>query len=636
MTLSLTKVKDVYFNQLFSKKIQTLSNIREQNDSSASSLQQQYQQKRPRVLLLDNYTAAIVSVCYTQTQLLSNDIILIEVIENQNELRSMKHLDCTVYIKPCRESLQLLCKELSAPHYQRYNIFFNNTVSKIQIEQLAEADEYESVESVIELFQDYMILNDSFFSIKAEQKSVNPVQLEAESIASLLLALKKTPIIKYESNSMELKRLGSELLYNINSNSNNNLFDDLNRNADAPPLLLLFDRKNDPITPLITPWTYQSMIHEFLKIEKNVVSLPEKQVIITEDDQFYKDSMYLNYGDLNDKFKNYVDKYKSETKQSSIENLKTQSLSELKKVLTQFPELKKFSLNILTHLNLIGELDEHIKRQSLWEVGELEQTIVCGLDSQQNVKQRLLEILEGKSTTTENKLKLVLLYIYKFHNPTDLSLLISKLQDANLTSPLPTQSQIELVRKFTTTFSTDTNGETNNHQQSQQQGLANLFGNKKVQFENLFNRNTSSQNDNIYLQYTPRLHDILSAVIGNDHSERHKILSTLIPDKVKQQYGGGVGPGPGSGAGGAPNSLPRDIIVYFKGGVTYEEARLVHELSASNKRLSIIIGGDQVLNSSQWLDKMCSMVSRENAQTDLNDETESHVQNRSELLRDIL
>ena len=42
--------------------------------------------------------------------------------------------------------------------------------------------------------------------------------------------------------------------------------------------------------------------------------------------------MYLNYGDLTDKFQKYVEKYKSETKQSSIDNLKTTNLSELKNI----------------------------------------------------------------------------------------------------------------------------------------------------------------------------------------------------------------------------------------------------------------------------------------------------------------
>ena len=88
---------------------------------------------------------------------------------------------------------------------------------------------------MIEIFQDYQIVNDNLYLVDtiSLKQDVNPVLLESEKLISLLLALKKNPIIRYESNSIDLKRLSSELLYQINSNSNNNLFDDLNRYSDS-------------------------------------------------------------------------------------------------------------------------------------------------------------------------------------------------------------------------------------------------------------------------------------------------------------------------------------------------------------------------------------------------------------------
>ncbi|KAI3403108.2 VPS45 [Candida oxycetoniae] len=623
MTLSLSKVKDVYFDQLFHSQRHGDGVKSHNSNSGGGDGFGEVEQKRPKVLLLDNYTTAVVSMCYTQSQLLSNDVILIELIGSFKHLSSMKNVDCIVYIKPCTESIQSLLKELKAPHYKTYNLYFNNTVSKNQIEQLAEADEYEVIEKVIELFQDYSILNNELFLIKPEKNVANPVLSEAESLTSLLLALKKTPLIKYESNSIDLKRLSSEILYNINSNSNNNLFDDLNRHSDIPPILLLLDRKNDSITPLITPWTYQSMINEFLNIEKNVVKLPpDNQVILSQDDQFFKESMYLNYGDLTDKFQKYVEKYKTETKQSSIENLKSQNLSDLKKILTKFPEYKKFSVNILTHLNLISEIDEQISRQSLWEIGELQQTIICDLDQQSNIKQKLVEILESKKYLTEHKIKLVLLYSHRFHNPTDLSLFISKLNDPTFTIPSPTMNQLELLKKFTTLFRTNDIAAGQKHH-SQQQGLTNLFANKRVNINNIFNRHSNATtNDNIYLQYTPRLNEILASLISPETQSSQTFLATLIPDKVKSQYGNNT------------DYSARDIIVYIKGGVTYEESRLVHELSANNNKVSIIIGGDEVVNSSSWLNKMCNMVSRNEDQEQASSPTTA--QDRQELLREVL
>lgn len=608
MSVNLAKVKDTYFDKLFSTSGDS-NNVRPTTQSSSLS---SLGKKKPRVLLLDKFTTPIISMCYTQSQLLANDIILIELVDNYHQLTSMKHLDCIVYIKPCLESVNFICQELRNPHFGEYRLYLNNCISKNQLESIAEADQYEAIDKVMEIFEDYLIVNDNLYVVDTtfQTELVNPVLLESEKLVSLLLALKKTPIIKFEWNSIDLKRLSSELLYQINSNSNNNLFDDLNRNSDTPPLIVLLDRKNDPITPLVTPWTYQSMIHEFMTINKNIVKLNEddtaSQIVISEEnDPFYKESMYLNYGDLTEKFQRYVEKYKSETKQSSIENLKSSNLSELKKVLTKFPEFKKFSTNVLTHLNLIGEIDKQISSQNLWEIGELQQTIACDLENQHNLRASLLEVLDnvgGKKVSTINKIKLVLLYSFRHNNASDLSLFLQKLNNPDLTSPLPTNTQIQLIKRFKTLFGAR-NITDQKKLQEQNEGLTNIFSNKKIDINKLFNRNNANQSksDNIYLQYTPRLNEILAGLINPSQNQEDSLgLSTLVPDKVKQQYGVGV-----------TNEPVQDIIIYIKGGVTYEEGRLAYELSESNKRINLIVGGDGILNSTQWLEKLYSIANND-------------------------
>jgi len=45
------------------------------------------------------------------------------------------------------------------------------------------------------------------------------------------------------------------------------------RRTDTPPVLLILDRRNDPVTPLLTQWTYQAMVHELLGIHNNRVDM---------------------------------------------------------------------------------------------------------------------------------------------------------------------------------------------------------------------------------------------------------------------------------------------------------------------------------------------------------------------------
>jgi vacuolar protein sorting-associated protein 45 len=39
------------------------------------------------------------------------------------------------------------------------------------------------------------------------------------------------------------------------------------------PMLLLLDRADDPVTPLLSQWTYQAMVHELLGMNNNRVIL---------------------------------------------------------------------------------------------------------------------------------------------------------------------------------------------------------------------------------------------------------------------------------------------------------------------------------------------------------------------------
>lgn len=97
-------------------------------------------------------------------------------------------------------------------------------------------------------------------------------QRHLEGLTSVLLSLKKRPIIRYERMSPMARRLGQELVYQMNQGQPD--LWEFRKTATAP-LLLILDRRNDPVTPLLTQWTYQAMVHELLGITNGRVSLAD-------------------------------------------------------------------------------------------------------------------------------------------------------------------------------------------------------------------------------------------------------------------------------------------------------------------------------------------------------------------------
>lgn len=91
----------------------------------------------------------------------------------------------------------------------------------------------------------------------------------------------------------------------------------MSRNSPSTHLLIT-DRKEDPVTPLLNQWTYQAMIHELIGIKDNRVDLKHlahlseemKEVVISgEDDLFYRKVMHTNFGDLSGEIQNHVNKF---------------------------------------------------------------------------------------------------------------------------------------------------------------------------------------------------------------------------------------------------------------------------------------------------------------------------------------
>jgi vacuolar protein sorting-associated protein 45 len=151
------------------------------------------------------------------------------------------------------------------------------------LERLAEADDHEVVRAIQEYFGDYIVINPDLFSLnlgfpKQRIWSYNPdqwnpdsLQRTTEGVIALLLSLKKRPLIRYEKNSLLCKKLATEVRYQMTQEDA--LFDF--RKPDTPPILLLVDRRDDPITPLLTQWTYQAMVHELLGIYNGRVDLSD-------------------------------------------------------------------------------------------------------------------------------------------------------------------------------------------------------------------------------------------------------------------------------------------------------------------------------------------------------------------------
>uniref|UniRef100_A0A4W6DSP7 Vacuolar protein sorting-associated protein 45 n=1 Tax=Lates calcarifer TaxID=8187 RepID=A0A4W6DSP7_LATCA len=304
-----------------------------------------------KVLLMDRETTSIVSVVYTQSEILQKEVYLFERIDSQNR-DSMKHLKAICFLRPTKENVEHLIQELRRPKYSVYFIYFSNVISKSEIKALAEADEQEVVAEVQQIITK-----------------------------------------EYE------------------------LFDF--RKTEVPPLLLILDRSDDAITPLLNQWTYQAMVHELLGLNNNRIDLSRvpgiskdlREVVLSaENDEFYANNLYLNFGEIGTNIKNLMEDFQRKRPKGQQ---KLESISDMKAFVDNYPQFKKMSGTVSKHVTVVGELSRLVSERQLMEVSEVEQELACQNDHS-SAQQSVRRLLQNPRLSELDAVRLVMLYALRY------------------------------------------------------------------------------------------------------------------------------------------------------------------------------------------------------------------------------
>ncbi|KAF9049477.1 Sec1-like protein [Hymenopellis radicata] len=544
-----------------------------------------------KVLLLDSHTTPIVSLASTQSVLLSHQVYLTDRIDNKKRDR-MAHMKCVCFLHASEESLEALALELREPKYSEYYLYFTNILSKTVIELLAEVDEYEVVREVQEYFADYAPLLPSLFSLNhtpnaqrplygSSPNSWHPAALErsVQGIAAVLLSLKKKPIIRYEKMSGMAKKLAGEIQHRMQSESS--LFDF--RLTQVPPLLLILDRRNDPVTPLLSQWTYQAMVHELLGIQNGRIDLSmvpdigaelSEITLTTSTDPFFQAHYLATFGDLGTSLKNYVQSYQSRSLAQSPSSIN--SIADMKRFVEEYPEFRKLGGNVSKHVALVGELSRLVGRDKLLEVGEVEQGLATSAGADYKSVQ---DIVTDNGVAPWNKLRVVILYALRYQ----------KLQTGNVASLINlmlangvSREDARLVYVFLNIAGSD-------------QRQDDLFSTESLLAKGRSALKGLKGVENVYTQHTPHLSQTLENVF------KGRLKETSYPFLES--------PGPN-----ASLQRPQDVIIFMIGGTTYEEARTVTLLNqqpsapagggnaGAGAGVRLLLGGTCVHNSSSYIE----------------------------------
>ncbi|XP_058103232.1 vacuolar protein sorting-associated protein 45 homolog [Magnolia sinica] len=529
-----------------------------------------------KVLILDSQTVSIVSVVYSQSQLLQKEVFLVELVDSLSN-ESMAHLKAVYFLRPTLENIQHLRRQIASPRFGEYHLFFSNILKTTQIQILADSDEQEVVQQVQEFYADFVAVDPYHFTfnINSNHLYMLPAMVDPSSsqnfcdrvvdgIAAVFLAMKRRPVIRYQRTSDIAKRIAQEaakLMYEQESG----LFDF--RRTEISPLLLVVDRRDDPVTPLLNQWTYQAMVHELIGIEDNKVNLrnigkvqkdQQEVVLSSEQDAFFKDNMYMNFGDLGTNIKHMVDDFQ----QLSKNNQNIQTIEDMAKFVDNYPEYRKMQGNVSKHVTMLTEMIKIVEERKLMTVSQTEQDLACN-GGQATAFEAVKKLLDDESISDIDRLRLVMLYALRYEKESPVQLM----QFFNKLASRSAKYKPGLVQFLLKQAGID-------------KRTGDLYGNRDILN---FARNMALRGlkgvENVYTQHQPLLFQTMESITKG----RLKDVDYPFVGNHFQQ------------------GRPQEVVIFIVGGTTYEEARTVAIQNDTNSGTRFILGGSVILNSKRFL-----------------------------------
>mmetsp|Transcript_87693 Transcript_87693/g.174037 ORF Transcript_87693/g.174037 Transcript_87693/m.174037 type:complete len:569 (+) Transcript_87693:119-1825(+) len=536
-----------------------------------------------KVLMLDDETVGIISMVSSQNEILGQDIYLVERIDAHQE-GDMRHLIAVCLIRPTNQNFMLLSQELCSPRYKEYHLFFTNVVSHSRLEQLASCDEFELVKQVHEVFADVYAVDHDLFSLNlpstirlTDDRARWTTYEEAitdrivEGLLAACIALRMVPAIRYTAAADITRQVAKKVQARLLEERS--LFGTVNSSPadESVSVMLIVDRRSDPVSPLLNQWTYQAMLHELLSIDNNRIDMSKvpgirvelREIVMSAtQDKFFEEHRLSNFGDLGMSIKGYVEDFQNQTKSTT----RVESVEEMQRFVDEYPEFRRLSGNVSKHVAVVHELSRIVEVNGLLEASQLEQELACS-ESRHEHFRAVVDLICGPSITHLERLRLVMLYALRYEHDSS----IAQLKD-HLHSQGVGLEQIRLIDQIL------------------------RYGGSHVRGGDLFHKKSL---------FTQVKHTVANSIKGvqNVYTQHKTYLASTVESLCKGRLKESSYP---FLEGCRCDPLPQRLLVFVVGGTTYEEARDVAELNKPSdggreRNWKIVLGGTTIHNSHSFL-----------------------------------
>jgi vacuolar protein sorting-associated protein 45 len=517
----------------------------------------------------------IISLALSQSEILKEEVYLFEKLGQPNR-EAMTHLQAICFLRPTESTLEDLKKELRDPKYGTYYLFFTNSVSEQYLREIAYADELEVVKEVHEYYADFYAVNADMWHLSLKGSGVLDANQPSwgtalgritDGLAACLLSLKIRPSVRVQRTSALAMQVGQSIKSRIENSSTFHV----GQTKQTAPLLVIMDRNEDPVTPLLTAWTYQAMLHQILEMHNNRMDLSNvlgirdelKQIVVSStQDDFYKSHMYDDFGEVGLAIKDFADQFAHETHSNS----KLESIEDIKRFVEKYPEFRKTSGSVSKHVAIASELQKQVGMRKLMDISKVEQELACHEDHEEAVT-NVSNLLRQSGIQPKDALRVVLLYALRYASQANnrmeefVNMLLKDYQ-------IP-DHQLVVIRMLRE-YSAPNKRSPSLDLLENESWLSSAKSKMKRGLVGI---------QNVFTQHRPLLQKIAMLI------REQKLDAQAYPFVV-----------------GQPTKLPpTEVIIFVVGGITFEEAAAVRELNAKADGFNYVLGGTGLIRPEEFI-----------------------------------
>ena len=559
---------------------------------------------------------------------------------------NLRFVKAVCILRPTSENVNALCERIresgdsstsSSSSYGEFHVFFTNAIDEHKLRAIAKADarggREDKVKQIQEIFCDVIAMDECSFVVDSRDcfkddamRAFDPnggmrkrlggnsnnngsfqrsnaeyalmcdpswgvrngtplIDRCVEGVTSVCLALKRPPVFRYSAKSNIARRVAEDA-QRVASEREPGLFDFGRRNDEGYCHVLIVDRFDDCVTPLLTQWTYQAMVHEIFGISStNRVRAPDAQklnkkpeefILSSREDAFFRDHKYDDYGDVGAAVKKYVDDFASERSKTTASK-STASVDDVAKFVERFPEFRQKSATVAKHVQLVHTISKVINDRQLMKVSELEQELACAGTSVNGLEKQVEEIINDPSFGESEKVRLVGLYCLRRETE----------------APQICQHLIRVLSNHVGGKRIDAL-DCMLRRGGENARTSDLFGTKTIAARMRTSVSALKGAENVYTRHVPLVRSLVAQCANSKlpASEYSPTWDGFTPECSKK---------------------PAEIVVFVVGGATYAEARAVAKFNASKEsnNVKVTLGGYSMLHHSRFIENLANVFDEE-------------------------